>query len=87
MQVPTFAYKKRLSRIETLRLAITYISFMGDLLASPVSGPGPCRRGGGSLPPRAPPPHHLARGEELLHLNPFVGLQGGAAMCQQDGTK
>ena len=32
--MPTFAYEKRLSRIETLRLAITYISFMGDLLAS-----------------------------------------------------
>ena len=33
-QVPTFAYEKRLSRIETLRLAITYISFMGDLLST-----------------------------------------------------
>ncbi|ERL90270.1 hypothetical protein D910_07622 [Dendroctonus ponderosae] len=30
--VPTFAYEKRLSRIETLRLAITYISFMTELL-------------------------------------------------------
>ena len=31
-QVPTFAYEKRLSRIETLRLAITYISFMDELI-------------------------------------------------------
>ncbi|XP_057683566.1 fer3-like protein [Corythoichthys intestinalis] len=31
-KVPTFAYEKRLSRIETLRLAIVYISFMRDLL-------------------------------------------------------
>ncbi|KAM9776285.1 fer3-like protein [Syngnathus typhle] len=31
-KVPTFAYEKRLSRIETLRLAIVYISFMKDLL-------------------------------------------------------
>ncbi len=31
-KVPTFAYEKRLSRIETLRLAITYISFMADLI-------------------------------------------------------
>lgn len=31
-KVPTFAYEKRLSRIETLRLAITYISFMVELL-------------------------------------------------------
>uniref|UniRef100_H3AZE5 Fer3 like bHLH transcription factor n=1 Tax=Latimeria chalumnae TaxID=7897 RepID=H3AZE5_LATCH len=33
-KVPTFAYEKRLSRIETLRLAIVYISFMTDLLNS-----------------------------------------------------
>lgn len=32
-RVPTFAYEKRLSRIETLRLAITYISFMGEVLS------------------------------------------------------
>lgn len=32
-KVPTFAYEKRLSRIETLRLAITYISFMSELLS------------------------------------------------------
>lgn len=32
-QVPTFAYEKRLSRIETLRLAITYIGFMSEILA------------------------------------------------------
>ena len=31
-RVPTFAYEKRLSRIETLRLAIAYISFMSDLV-------------------------------------------------------
>ena len=37
-QVPTFAYEKRLSRIETLRLAITYISFMTELLASEEAG-------------------------------------------------
>ncbi|XP_044284893.1 fer3-like protein [Varanus komodoensis] len=33
-KVPTFAYEKRLSRIETLRLAIVYISFMTELLGS-----------------------------------------------------
>ncbi|KAH8403434.1 hypothetical protein KR215_005040, partial [Drosophila sulfurigaster] len=32
-KVPTFAYEKRLSRIETLRLAITYIGFMAELLS------------------------------------------------------
>lgn len=39
-QVPTFAYEKRLSRIETLRLAITYIGFMTEILAgSPPNEP------------------------------------------------
>merc|ERR1712038_1899705 len=32
-QIPTFPYEKRLSRIETLRLAISYISFMDELLS------------------------------------------------------
>jgi hypothetical protein len=31
-KVPTFAYEKRLSRIETLRLAITYISFLAEVV-------------------------------------------------------
>lgn len=40
LQVPTFAYEKRLSRIETLRLAITYIGFMTEILAgSPPNEP------------------------------------------------
>lgn len=37
-KVPTFAYEKRLSRIETLRLAITYISFMSELLNGTTKG-------------------------------------------------
>ncbi|KYM84165.1 Protein Fer3 [Atta colombica] len=39
LNVPTFAYEKRLSRIETLRLAITYIAFMGELLGIESSSP------------------------------------------------
>lgn len=31
-RVPTFAYEKKLSRIETLKLAVTYIQYMGELL-------------------------------------------------------
>ena len=38
-KVPTFAYEKRLSRIETLRLAITYISFMDEVLHTDKSRP------------------------------------------------
>ncbi|KAL3862267.1 hypothetical protein ACJMK2_008249 [Sinanodonta woodiana] len=32
--VPTFAYEKKLSRIETLRLAILYIGFLQELINS-----------------------------------------------------
>lgn len=47
-KVPTFAYEKRLSRIETLRLAITYIGFMTELMngASPGGSGG---SGGGGV--------------------------------------
>ncbi|XP_058810462.1 pancreas transcription factor 1 subunit alpha-like isoform X2 [Phymastichus coffea] len=38
-KVPTFAYEKRLSRIETLRLAITYIAFMSELLGIKLQSP------------------------------------------------
>jgi transcription factor 1a len=31
-RVPTFAYEKKLSRIETLRLAVTYIEFMAKVV-------------------------------------------------------
>ncbi|XP_076460524.1 uncharacterized protein LOC143293507 [Babylonia areolata] len=31
-RIPTFAYEKRLSRIETLRLAISYIGFMSEIV-------------------------------------------------------
>ncbi|XP_014681710.1 PREDICTED: protein Fer3-like [Priapulus caudatus] len=33
-KVPTFSYEKRLSRIETLRLAILYMDFMKDVLVN-----------------------------------------------------
>ena len=95
LQVPTFAYEKRLSRIETLRLAITYISFMDELLATPVSGPAgvSCRRGGGGQVgghgQSRGVPHLTSRGEELLpnHINPFAGINAGSTMCQQDLSK
>ena len=46
-QIPTFSYEKSLSRIETLRLAISYISFMSELLSKP--DPQLRAQGGGGL--------------------------------------
>ena len=63
-KVPTFAYEKRLSRIETLRLAITYISFMSELIGSENGGGctsvmggvgGVSVKGGDGTPPLYPP--------------------------------
>ncbi|XP_045169838.2 pancreas transcription factor 1 subunit alpha-like [Mercenaria mercenaria] len=36
LHVPTFPYEKRLSKIDTLRLAISYIALLRDMLASKV---------------------------------------------------
>ena len=33
--IPIFPYEKKLSRIQTLRLAIDYIEFMGNILHQP----------------------------------------------------
>lgn len=64
-KVPTFAYEKRLSRIETLRLAITYIGFMTELLQStPSSGVG---GGGGDAVVQSPAAYALPQ-----HDIPYV---------------
>lgn len=61
-KVPTFAYEKRLSRIETLRLAITYIGFMTELLTgTPTKSRSADSYGtmNGHHHPSAIPAHHL----------------------------
>ncbi|XP_016836881.1 basic helix-loop-helix transcription factor amos isoform X3 [Nasonia vitripennis] len=48
IHVPTFPYEKRLSKIDTLRLAIAYISFLKDILRSkqdPITHVTRCLRG------------------------------------------
>ncbi|XP_055382983.1 protein Fer3 [Condylostylus longicornis] len=77
-KVPTFAYEKRLSRIETLRLAITYIGFMSELLTgtplqthktrSPDLYP-PMMNGHHHPPP--PPPHHLHPSFQRDFVQPY----------------
>ena len=86
-KVPTFAYEKRLSRIETLRLAITYISFMDELLAAPLAPAAPslassCRRsGGGGHQP------HLSELHQLRH-HPYSSLHNiQQTTCQTDLEK
>jgi hypothetical protein len=49
LHVPTFPYEKRLSKIDTLRLAIAYIALLRDLLTcgemDPVTFIAKCLRG------------------------------------------
>ncbi|XP_061395689.1 protein Fer3-like [Musca vetustissima] len=68
-KVPTFAYEKRLSRIETLRLAITYIGFMTELLTGT-----PMKRSTdiyGSMNGHAPHHHHPGAMPHHLHPSAF----------------
>ena len=89
-KVPTFAYEKRLSRIETLRLAITYISFMDELLAAPLAPAAPslassCRRSGGGQPGAGQP--HLSELHQLRH-HPYSSLHNiQQTTCQTDLEK
>ena len=94
-KVPTFAYEKRLSRIETLRLAITYISFMDELLAAPLAPAAPslassCRRSGGGQPGaggRGGHQPHLSELHQLRH-HPYSSLQNiQQTTCQTDLEK
>ncbi|KAH8318861.1 hypothetical protein KR074_008352 [Drosophila pseudoananassae] len=72
-KVPTFAYEKRLSRIETLRLAITYIGFMAELLSGTPSNSHKSRPdvygGMNGHHQAAPPPIHPH------HLHPAAAYQ------------
>jgi hypothetical protein len=74
LQVPTFAYEKRLSRIETLRLAITYISFMDELLATP---PGAIGR------PVLHPRHTHHHQHHLPPPFPLHGAMQAVAACSK----
>lgn len=74
-KVPTFAYEKRLSRIETLRLAITYIGFMAELLSGTPSNSHKSRNdiySGGMNGHHHPPPPGVVPGPSMHphHLHP-----------------
>ena len=90
-KVPTFAYEKRLSRIETLRLAITYINFMDELLTSPLaaSSAASCRRTGSAGAggrSGGTPAHLTTRHVEDLHQlrhHPYTSVHNIQPGCLQ----
>lgn len=73
--IPTLPYEKRLSKVDTLRLAIGYINFLSELVRSDLplrsaGGDGPsqpkkiiiCHRGTSKWPPPPPAPSRPRRG-------------------------
>ncbi|XP_073819748.1 protein Fer3-like isoform X2 [Musca autumnalis] len=69
-KVPTFAYEKRLSRIETLRLAITYIGFMTELLNGTSENTQKSRSEDYYGNMNGHHQHHSASGHVTHHLHP-----------------
>ncbi|EDS34989.1 n-twist [Culex quinquefasciatus] len=67
-KVPTFAYEKRLSRIETLRLAITYIGFMSELLNGTPTHDGRSPE----LYPNLVHPHHPNHIHPSFHQREYI---------------
>ncbi|XP_005062185.1 PREDICTED: basic helix-loop-helix transcription factor scleraxis [Ficedula albicollis] len=63
--IPTEPADRKLSKIETLRLASSYISHLGNvLLLGEAAGNGqPCHGAGGAPPPPPPPPPPTGEGE------------------------
>ncbi|XP_034235249.1 pancreas transcription factor 1 subunit alpha [Thrips palmi] len=61
--IPTLPYEKRLSKVDTLKLAIGYIGFLGDLVRERdrAAGQGVARVGKGSKPSPPPQPKVILR--------------------------
>lgn len=84
-KVPTFAYEKRLSRIETLRLAIMYIAFMTEVVGCcSKEGAEPCVEDVTQAGVGAPfAPHQLTADEAAL-WGPARPLAAAAAAAGAD---
>ncbi|ODN00118.1 Protein Fer3 [Orchesella cincta] len=74
-KVPTFAYEKRLSRIETLRLAIMYISFMKEIVMVPEGSE--VNENNKGTPQGTPGLSHHGVNNQNSH---YAGLSGGLGM-------
>ncbi|XP_005089465.1 uncharacterized protein LOC101849094 [Aplysia californica] len=79
-RIPTFAYEKRLSRIETLRLAISYISFMTGI----VNGEDPnTLRVSVYDPPSFPSSSESIRAVRERGEDPEDSVEGGTDVCEE----
>ncbi|XP_053658444.1 pancreas transcription factor 1 subunit alpha [Anopheles marshallii] len=60
--IPTLPYEKRLSKVDTLKLAISYISFLGEMLRKDKNGNETGTNGIKRAPVKEPPKKFIVRG-------------------------
>ncbi|XP_053680759.1 pancreas transcription factor 1 subunit alpha [Anopheles nili] len=60
--IPTLPYEKRLSKVDTLKLAISYISFLGEMLRKDKNGNEAGTNGVKRVPVKEPPKKFIVRG-------------------------
>lgn len=58
--IPTLPYEKRLSKVDTLKLSISYIGFLADMLKKDKNGNEPLQR---NQIPKEPPKKFLLKGK------------------------
>ena len=67
VKIPTLPYEKRLSKVDTLKLAIGYINFLSDIVTSDCNSTQGAGGNAGShgihQPPREEPKKAILRGE------------------------
>lgn len=65
--IPTLPYEKRLSKVDTLKLAISYITFLGDMVRKDKNGNDVTVNGLPRPTHREPPKKILLRGMYVVH--------------------
>lgn len=66
--IPTLPYEKRLSKVDTLKLAISYIQFLGEMLKKDKNGNDTGLNGLARNIKKEPPKKILLRGSGLLDV-------------------
>lgn len=82
-RVPAFPHEKKLSRIQTLRLAINYILFMSEMIATVDQSDAAAAAAGSPVVMETDGMVWSAGGFELMTTNGFVG-GGGGGPCVAD---
>lgn len=66
--IPTLPYEKKLSKVDTLKLAISYITFLGDMVQKDKNGNDTGTTGIQRTIYREPPKKIILRGRGMIEL-------------------